>query len=374
MNRICLNYLYLSRNHAGGKDQVGLNLIKGFQDIGVAKNIQVICYDYSVNKIKELSPDCKIVAIKSHNSKKEVFRLLDLLFKNTFIVPKIISSTRSDVLFHLSCMNGLCRLPCKVVTIPHDIKAVSHRKLANVVTPFYKYLIYKFIYYLDFSFSDAIIAISNTDKKEISKHYPRFSSKIHRIYNPIMTDCYECQSKVKKENQIIAINLQFHHKNIITLLKAFNIIKDSIPYQLVLVGGIPDRVKYLKEYVEDNGLNDRVKFTGFLSDDEMVEQLEKSRLYVNPSLYEGFGMTAIEAMLRKVPTLVADIPTNREVTKGLANYYFPPENEQSLSAMILKTLSFPSSEARLEEISNTLKSAYNYKTISQEYYDYFNKI
>ena len=52
---IALNYIYLSPQHAGGKDQVGLNLLKGFQDSGDAKRMCVICFDYSYNIIKKIS-------------------------------------------------------------------------------------------------------------------------------------------------------------------------------------------------------------------------------------------------------------------------------------------------------------------------------
>ena len=56
MKKGALNYISLARTHAGGKDQVGLNLLKGFQENGIAKNMKVISYDYSVEIIRNIGP------------------------------------------------------------------------------------------------------------------------------------------------------------------------------------------------------------------------------------------------------------------------------------------------------------------------------
>lgn len=367
-----MNYLYLSRKHAGGKDQVGLNLIKGFEENGVASSMLVVCYDYSVKTIKELSPSCHIYPVKSRKTSSELLRLLDLEIKNTFLIPRIVKEYRIQLLFHLSYMNGFRKAPCTIVTIPHDIKAVSHRVLGNVKIPYIKYIIYKIIYYVDFYHSDYIISISDTDKGEISSYFPKFSHKIKRIYNPIRLRDIENKNNINK-NQLVAINLQFHHKNIITLLRAFNLIKDDIPHNLLLIGGVPNRVSYLKDYVIEHGLENRIVFSGFLSDEEMTQELISSNLYINPTLYEGFGMTAVEAIIRKVPTLVSGIKTNIEVTNRHSRYYSPPESVFELANSIKSSLKEPPSKAQLDFWSRDLYNRYNYHQISREYYEFFKK-
>lgn len=101
------------------------------------------------------------------------------------------------------------------------------------------------------------------------------------------------------------MNLQFHHKNIITLIKAYELIKTQIEYKLVLIGNVPDRVAYLKEYVTEHHLEEDVVFTGFATEEKVNKFLGACALYVNPSVYEGFGMTAVEAIIKQVPTLVS---------------------------------------------------------------------
>lgn len=55
MKKIALNYIYLSKEHAGGKDQVGINLLKGFYENGYTRNMFLICYDYSLELVRSLA-------------------------------------------------------------------------------------------------------------------------------------------------------------------------------------------------------------------------------------------------------------------------------------------------------------------------------
>lgn len=375
MGKIALNYIYLSKNHAGGKDQVGLNLLKGFYEQGLTKEMVVICFDYSCNIVRKIAPDIEIIKLKCKvKMKNELERMAYICWINTVVVPKIIKQSGLDIIYHLSCNNGLRKDSCISVVIPHDIKAVAHRVLANVKIPFYKYYLYKFMYYMDFKHADHIIAISDTDKNEISQYYGKFQGKIRRIYNPIVINHEDTNRRNSQSSYICAVNLQFHHKNIITLIKAVELLKDKLNYKLILIGNVPKRVEYLKTYVREHGLEDKIEFTGFVNDEKMKDLFQNSALYINPTLYEGFGMTAIEAMIYRIPTLISKIPTNFEITKGLCNYYYPPEDEKVLSEKILECLSMKYDEKELQDISEEIYNTYNYLEISRQYYEFFESI
>ena len=370
MKKIALNYIYLSKNHAGGKDQVGLNLLRGFYENNLITNMVVICFDYSSNIISEIAPGIDIIELKGKDIKSELGRMLMLCYINTVKLPKIIKDNNISMIYHLSCNNGLKKFKIKSIVIPHDIKAVAHRVIGKVKVPFYKYILYYIMYSLDFRHADYIIAISKTDKSEMEKYYSQYSDKIRCIYNPI--NISRSNNIIDKTDKYIcALNLQFHHKNIITLIKAYERIKDKIDHDLILIGSVPKRVNYLKEYVETHNLSNRIKFTGFIDDKKMQEIFIGSSLYINPTLYEGFGMTAIEAMILKIPTLVSKIPTNYEVTKGLCNYYYPPEDEKMLAEEIIKCLNREYVNKNMDKISEDIYNEYNYIKISNDYYNFF---
>lgn len=365
---IALNYIYLTPKHAGGKDQVGINLLRGLHENGLLKNFIVICYDYSERMIRKVASDVKLVLIDSH-TKSELSRILKLYYINTFVLPKIIEKYKIRVVCHLSLNNGFTKLKVCSVVIPHDIKQITHRKLGKDIIPFYKYYPYRLMYYMDFLHADKIIAISDFDKSDMCSYYNKFQNKIVRIYNPVLIQEKQIREKTNSIGKyIVAVNLQFHHKNIITLLKAFEIIKDQVQSKLVLIGNVPTRVKYLKEYVKDHNLEELVIFTGFVNDDEKYTWVKNASLYINPTKFEGFGMTAIEAMLLEVPTLVSNIPANYEVTKGLCDYYEPVEDEHALAEKIMQCLQKGKNKKELSEIREQIKYEYDYLNISKKYF------
>ena len=199
----------------------------------------------------------------------------------------------------------------------------------------------------------------------------RGKDKIVQIYNPIKVHVNDVIPLTPKKGDIVAINLQFHHKNIITLIKAFEMIADCIDRNLVLVGNVPKRVAYLKEYVEQHNLSGRVIFTGFVDGKKKRELLVNSCLYINPSLFEGFGMTAVEAMILKVPTLLSRVSANYEVTKGLCHYYEPADDVEALATAILAFFKEPENGEALEDKSKEMLKMYDYQKIAAQYMELF---
>lgn len=374
MGKIALNYIYLSENHAGGKDQVALNLLRGFKENEQLDKMIIICLDYSYELLKSMAPEAKFITIAGSHGKSELSRLWHIMYINSFVLPKIIRQHDISLVFHASCTNGLFKYKVPSVVIPHDIKAVSHRVIGDVKIPYFKYFLYRIMYRMDFTHSDRIIAISDYDKAEISRFYPAFAEKVKKIYNPIRIEEESYHGHTGTNRHIVALNIQFHHKNTITLIKAFERIKEQIDSDLILIGNVPERMKYLMDYVDEHRLGDRVRFTGFLSGEEKRMLLEDCQLYVNPSLFEGFGMTAVESMILKVPTLLSDVSANREVTHGMCCYYSPANDEKELGKAILSCLNTTYAQEKLDEISETMSAIYDYRMIANDYMNLFDEM
>lgn len=375
--KIGLNFLYLSQSHAGGKDQVGLNLLKGFHDNGAGRKFLIICFEYSREILQSIAPEIEIIAIPYKGGCSELGRMLFLCYVNTFVVPRLIEKHSIGLVYHLNINTGLRKLSVPEVVIPHDIKAVSQRVLANVKVPMYKHILYRVLYYCDFRKANKIIAISEFDKGEITGCYRRFATKITMIYNPICIDenlVNKIVAAKSEKKYVCAVNLQFHHKNIITLIKAFEILKGKVDYKLVLIGKVPSRVQYLKDYVKEHQLEDIIIFTGLVSEEELHKLFVGSSLYVNPTLYEGFGMTAVEAMIWKIPTLVSMAAANYETTGGLAEYYEPAEDAAVLAQRIQDIMKSPTDNMELEEHSKIMMRQYHYTKISKQYMELFENI
>ena len=119
------------------------------------------------------------------------------------------------------------------------------------------------------------------------------------------------------------------HKNLITLLKAFEQVAAQVPYTLVVVGereALATKDDRSAAYAER--LGERVVFTGRVSDDALEQWMAHATAYVAPSLYEGFGLPPLEAMACGVPVLSSNAASLPEVCCDAALYFDPTQPEQ----------------------------------------------
>jgi glycosyltransferase involved in cell wall biosynthesis len=81
----------------------------------------------------------------------------------------------------------------------------------------------------------------------------------------------------------------------------------------------------------------QVRFTGWVSRDELYNLFRGARAFVYPSRFEGFGMPVLEAMAARVPVACSDIPPLREIADGCA-IFFDPTNLKQMRQAILRSL------------------------------------
>ncbi len=104
---------------------------------------------------------------------------------------------------------------------------------------------------------------------------------------------------------------EFHlYKGLDYLLKSLQTVKKEIPNLKLIVGGKGVLVDYYKKIAVSMGLGDNVEFTGFISDEDIVEYYNQANVFVLPSissLQEGFGIVALEALSCQTPVITTDI-------------------------------------------------------------------
>ena len=139
------------------------------------------------------------------------------------------------------------------------------------------------------------------------------------------------------------------HKNLLMLLQAYTVVKSTVPHDLLLVGK-PEGFQALdtatKSALAD--LGDRVRFTGFLADAELRACVGAADAMVVPSLYEGFGLPALEAMAAGVPVIAARAAALPEVCGDCADYFDPTSRESLVQRLRCHTVMSPDArEARI---------------------------
>lgn len=368
--RIAIDMCYFYNTHAGGKDEVAYNLLRGFDEIGVSDQIVCFCYKKLVPVLKSVNPNIHIQIVPKIRTSK-FFQGFHFWFRSRYEERWAIKNGIKLILMPNKPTPDR-KYGIKTAVIPHDIEVFENNMLPGISFSKEYYDNLTELIKKDFKNRDFIVAISDFDKSEMIKFMPWASDKVTRIYDPIRFSDNSVSSDIEKLF-ITVLNIQWLHKNAFTVVKAFHEIMDKTKLTLILVGNPPDNINEIKKYVAQNNMAERVVFTGFVSDKRLSEIIDQTRIYVNASYFEGFGMTAIEMMGRKVPTIVAESTAMPEVTLGLCKYYSPASDSHALAQTILEELNNPMDDCRLEEISKTVKAQYNIKKIATDYWDFFNR-
>jgi glycosyltransferase involved in cell wall biosynthesis len=140
------------------------------------------------------------------------------------------------------------------------------------------------------------------------------------------------------EPYIIFIGNVKPNKNLITLLKSFEILMDDISHYLIIAGkkdGFIINDIDSQDYSEK--LGKRIRFLGHVPKNDLINYVKHSALLVFPSIYEGFGLPPIEAMACGCPVIAARSSSIPEVC-GDAVLYFDPKDERELAVQIKTVL------------------------------------
>ncbi|MCR4789680.1 MAG: glycosyltransferase [Treponemataceae bacterium] len=225
-----------------------------------------------------------------------------------------------------------------------------------------------------------LTSVSDYTKNDIIKTFAldeKHASSITKIPNSIVFDVSK-QSEIADlagKKYILDINAYIGKKNPMTLLKAFNLIKNNIKEVLFFCGGYKDEVIFaeMQEFIAKNDLNDRVKMLFRVSDEERNWLLTHATLFVTPSLFEGFGRTPVEAAICKIPVISTKETSLYEATMGLCNYVEDAKDENELASLMLKKLESSDSAEKLEHIAHTLSENYEPINLAKKYLEILRK-
>lgn len=178
--------------------------------------------------------------------------------------------------------------------------------------------------------ADHIITISKFSKDDISKKYKLEKGKISVAYPGYDDEKFKIE-KIKKQykiadSYIIYIGTIQPRKNLTRLIEAVSRINNL---NLIIVGKTTGEGKQGWMY-EDIlkapkvfGVENRVRFLGFVPTGELTDLLSKASAYIQPSLWEGFGIPVVEAMASGVPVIVSNVSSLPEVV-GKAGLLIDP--------------------------------------------------
>ena len=231
-------------------------------------------------------------------------------------------------------------------TVIHDLTPITHPQWHNKASTIgHKKFLPKVM-----ETSEFIISNSETTKASIRSEYEFPSDKILVCPPLVAGSKQDSKASIEKENVILAVGTIEPRKNYNTLIKAYNNILERYPdYRLVIAGDWGWKSESTKQLIESS--SSQIHLTGYVSSDKLNQLYASSKLFVFPSLYEGYGIPLVEAMKNQLPIVASDIPSSQEVC-GSAAIYFSKEDSSSLSDKLIEILASESLQESLAVASH----------------------
>lgn len=206
--------------------------------------------------------------------------------------------------------------------------------------------------------SSAVITVSRFTFEEIIKAFGSvYQSKMTIIYNGVKS---LLPGKVLiNEPYFLYVGNVKPYKNLFRLIQAFDLIRHRVPHRLFIVGkkeGFMSEDKCLLRLFK-NMDNDRIIFTGEVSEQVLSNYYAGAELFIFPSLYEGFGMPPLEAMGQGCPVLASNQASIPEVC-GEGAQYFNPYDIKEMADKMLYLAEHP--DARRELVKNGRRQVEGY--------------
>jgi glycosyltransferase involved in cell wall biosynthesis len=244
-------------------------------------------------------------------------------------------------LVHIPSLFSIPRaLPCPYVMTVHDL--LEHMARARGQTGFWQSLHFRLTQRV-LAGASKILAVSNFTKDEIVRLFEIPEGRIEVVYNAIDERFLHGHAS-GNDRQFIAQRYQVTypfllyvgrvspHKNVLRMIEAFSALKaelkkdDLFPnLKLIIIGDDLASNPALRRTVIKSGVQHDVRFLGFVPIDVLRIFYDSAKIFVFPSLYEGFGLPPLEAMAHGTPVVTSNVTSLPEVV-GNAAVRVNPEN------------------------------------------------
>ena len=240
-----------------------------------------------------------------------------------------IARLRPRVLLNLM-PEGLLRPAVPQVTVVHDLLPL--RSPGE-----YPRQQYYFRHYVPavLRHSRAVIVSSESTRRDLVDFYRLSPDKLHVVLLGYDTARFApAPAPYDGAPYALFVGNVMPHKNLLRLVEAFAAAVRGMSGRLVIRGwGRPAHVRALQARIATLGIADRVDWRQYAADDELPDLYRRARMLLLPSLSEGFGLTALEAMACGTPVVVSNRSSLPEVV-GDAALFVDPEDPTSIATAI----------------------------------------
>lgn len=232
--------------------------------------------------------------------------------------------------------------------------------------------------------SQQVICCSEFMRNEIDNLFGVNGERVSVIPNGVSITDYDVKYDlgqldipgIDKDDRIIFfVGRLVPEKGVAGLIKAFARVSTEIDNAKLVIAGKGPQEKYLKTMVGELELQQRVVFTGFINDDARDQIFSIAEAAVFPSLYEPFGIVALEAMASGTPVVVTDVGGLSEIVEdGTTGIKVPAADEEALAQALMKLMQDHALAEKLcKNADKVIKSQFSWDKIAQETVDVYRK-
>ncbi|MCK5851080.1 MAG: glycosyltransferase [Kiritimatiellae bacterium] len=334
----------------------------------------------------------KRVLSETGADKSPSFSAIDLSYgifsiSNQLLLPALLKRMKIDVFHSPNYMIPFLAFPrhkpgrTKCVVTIHDVIPLVFPHHAPKSRKSRFSALYRLVMSECAARADTIITDSHASTTDIIKHLkiqPQEADKVTSVYCGINTRFKPAETPqnntisrlIDKSNgakNILYVGRMDPYKNISTLLKALATARKNCGFQisLTIAGGLDPRYPETPKLAEELGISNAVKWTGYLSNKDLLSLYQHCDLLVHPSRYEGFGLTVAEAMSCGLPVICSNTGPMPEVA-GNAAIMLDPDDIDGFTNNICKVLTNPALAAEMKEKGLEQSAKFTWKQTGTE--------
>jgi glycosyltransferase involved in cell wall biosynthesis len=305
--------------------------------------------------------------LKGYKAKVIPFEAPIYSVREIIVLPRLIPPCRVFWSPHFNVPLSTGKAEVLITTI-HDVFHLAFYRTLSLKQKMYARLFYN----LAVRKSSRVITVSEFSKRELLRYVQNTPEKIQVIHNGVtqqefakpytLSEADSIRAKYSLPNDyLLYVGNVKPHKNLVKLVTALeNMPQTDKELYLVIVGkkdGFITGDNQLSALLDASPLlRRRIVFTGFVAGEDLPFIYQQARLFLFPSLYEGFGLPPLEAMAAGTLTLASNLASIPEICQDGA-LYFDPNDENSIRETIVHALQL--SATALDAQKQTAKSVAN---------------
>ena len=357
--KLLIDLLYVVNDQPSGIKKYGFKLATEILKYTEGNEVGILCTDEMLEHIEtEIGKSFNYIVV-SNKEKLILGRDYSVYRKTNAEKARAIESYDFVISTWANYPIALFSPYIRHVGVIHDLQMLKLiRKARNFIRTIYQFFdTKKRIKKLDY-----IVSISEQTHSAVKKFANKESVIIYNSVAPptIVENKPQDFPFGEKEKYILDINTFNRYKNADLLLEAFSFIHKEYPsFRLYFKGNYRGEFNRLPKLAERLGILDKVYFDlNQLTENEISWLYSHATLYVSPSFMEGFGYTPIEAITHRIPVLVSEIDTLKEVVKD-CGVYFNPNNAEELALRIKDEICTPTPQKELERRQSVMLELYS---------------